>query len=52
MKESIAFHKGIRRVWSRLLAGSGTSRQDTFWNKIGSNSGAELSNAEFKIMFY
>ena len=26
MKESIAFHKGIRRVWSRLSAGSGTSR--------------------------
>ena len=28
MKQSQAFHKGIRRVWSRLPAGSGTSRQD------------------------
>ena len=27
MKQSKAFHKGIRRVWSRLSAGSGTSRQ-------------------------
>ena len=26
MKQSKAFHKGIRRVWSRLSAGSGTSR--------------------------
>ena len=26
MKQSQAFHKGIRRVWSRLTAGSGTSR--------------------------
>ena len=28
MKQSKAFHKGIRRVWSRLSAGSGTPRQD------------------------
>ena len=28
MKQSQAFHKGIRRVWSRLSAGSGTSRQE------------------------
>ena len=28
MKQSKAFHKGIRRVWSRLSAGSGTSRPD------------------------
>ena len=28
MKQSKAFHKGIRRVWSRLSAGSGTSRLD------------------------
>ena len=26
MKQSQAFHKGIRRVWSRLSAVSGTSR--------------------------
>ena len=26
MKQSTAFHKGIRRVWSRISAGSGTSR--------------------------
>ena len=30
MKQSQAFHKGIQRVWSRLSAGSGTSRQDIF----------------------
>ena len=28
MKQSKAFHKGIQRVWSRLSAGSGISRQD------------------------
>ena len=26
MKQSKAFHEDIRRVWSRLSAGSGTSR--------------------------
>ena len=30
MKQSKAFHKGIRRVWSRLSAGSGTSRLGTW----------------------
>ena len=28
MKQSQAFHKGIWRVWSRLTAGSGTSRPE------------------------
>ena len=36
MKQSQAFHKGIRRVWSRPTAGSGTSRlaiNDTLFSK-------------------
>ena len=35
MKQSKVFHKGIRRVWSRLSAGSGTSRPDrrSWFNK-------------------
>ena len=38
MKQSKAFHKGIRRVWSRLSAGSGTSRPERL------NSGGELKD--------
>ena len=35
MKQSKAFHKGIRRVWSRLSAGSGTSRpEEKKWRNI------------------
>ena len=29
MKQSKAFHKGIRRVWSRLSAGSGPRVKDS-----------------------
>ena len=33
MKQSKAFHKGIRRVWSRKSAVSGTSLQVVFVSK-------------------
>ena len=50
MKQSQAFHKGIRRVWSRLSAVSGTSRLDTtscrFLSSLYSDIKLVVLNAE------